>query len=103
MLPFSQVAERFRLIETPTRTVYLPLGAGAALCDRLRHGEVNRSLLRQLGAYSVECYVPLFRALADAGALSLLPDGSSILTDLGQYDEKIGLAPSIRTGEGFFL
>ena len=44
MLPFAQVAEQFRLIETPTRTVYLPLGAGAELCRQLRDGKMSRLL-----------------------------------------------------------
>lgn len=103
MLPFAQVAERFHLIETRTRTVYLPLGGAAPLCERLRHGEVSRSLLRKLGEYSVECYEQLFRALDDAGALELLPDGSAILTDLGQYSEKTGLASGVSTGQGYFI
>lgn len=102
-LPFAQVAERFHLIETPTRTVYLPLGDGAALCEQLRRGQVSRSLLRRLGEYSVDCYLPQFRALDDAGALELLPDGSAILTDLSQYDEKTGLLKNVETGAGFIL
>lgn len=102
-LPFAQVAERFHLIETPTRTVYLPLGDGAALCEQLRRGQVSRSLLRRLGEYSVDCYLPQFRALDDAGALELLPDGSAVLTDLSQYDEKTGLLKNVETGAGFIL
>ena len=102
-LPFSQIAERFHLIEAPTRTVYLPIDDGAALCSRLRNGEMNRVLLRMLGIYSVDCYEAQFRALEDAGALELLPDGAAILTDLSKYSRKTGLAGSIETGIGIFL
>lgn len=103
LLPFAQIADRFHLIETPTRTVYLPVGDGAVLCSRLRAGAISRVLLRKLGAYSVDCYEPQFRALDDAGALELQPDGSAILNDLSKYDEKTGLAMNMESGMGIFI
>ena len=103
LLPFAQIAERFRLIETPTRTVYLPVGGGAALCGRLRAGAVSRGLLRKLGVYSVDCYEQQFQALDDAGALELLPDGSAILMDLSKYSRKTGLEGDIENGVGIFI
>lgn len=103
MLPFAQIAGRFHLIEAPTRTIYLPIGDGAPLCERLQKGEVSRTLLRKLGQFSVACYEPQFRALDDAGALALLPDGSAILMDLSKYDEKTGLAMNVETGVGIFI
>lgn len=103
LLPFAQIAERFRLIETPTRTVYLPVDGGAALCGRLRAGAVSRGLLRKLGVYSVDCYEQQFQALDDAGALELLPDGSVILMDLSKYSRKTGLEGDIENGVGIFI
>lgn len=103
MLPFAQVAEAFHLIETPTRTVYLPVGDGAALCARLQRGECSRALLRKLGIYSIACYTAQFDALDAAGALELLPDGSAILTDLSKYNAKTGLALNVETGYGLFV
>lgn len=103
MLPFAQIAELFRLIETPTRTVYLPLGDGAELCRQLRDGKMSRGLLRRLGVYSVECYNAQFKALDDSGALELLPDGSAILIDMTKYDPKTGLALDAETGVGLFI
>ena len=103
MLPFAQVAAQFKLIETPTRTVYLPLGDGAELCRQLRNGEMSRGLLRRLGVYSVECYDAQFNALDRSGALELLPDGSAILIDMTKYDPKTGLALDAETGLGLFI
>lgn len=103
ILPFAQVAELFRLIETPTRTVYLPLGDGAELCRQLRDGKMSRGLLRRLGVYSVECYDAQFKALDRSGALELLPDGSAILIDMTKYDPKTGLALDAETGLGLFI
>lgn len=101
--PFAQVAAEFQLIETPTRTVYLPIGEGEALCAQLRSGMVSRSLYRRLGTYSVACYAPQFEKLDAAGALELLPEGSAILTDLNQYSAKTGLALDAETGIGLFF
>ena len=103
LLPFAQIAERFHLIETPTRTVYLPIEEGSALCQRLQAGEINRTLLRKLGQYSVDCYEQQFRALDNAGALELLPDGAAILTDLSKYSRETGLEQNIENGTGIFI
>ena len=103
IFPFAQVAEQFHLIEAPTRTVYLPVGEGKALCDQLRSGTVSRILYRKLGAYSVACYAQQFQALRDAGALEMLPNGSAILTDSTLYDAKTGLSMDVETGKGLFF
>ena len=101
--PFAQVAEEFRLIENAARTVYLPVGEGAALCEQLRSGHVTRTLLRKLGIYSVSCYKDQFDKLDAAGALELRPDGSAILTDTSCYSEKTGLAMDVETGIGLYF
>ena len=101
--PFAQVAEEFRLIENAARTVYLPVGEGAALCEQLRSGHVTRTLLRKLGVYSVSCYPQQFERLRAAGVLAPLPDGSAILTDTSCYSEKTGLAMDVETGIGLYF
>lgn len=101
--PFAQVAEEFRLIENAARTVYLPVGEGAALCEQLRSGHVTRTLLRKLGVYSVSCYKDQFDKLDAAGALELRSDGSAILTDTSCYSEKTGLAMDVETGIGLYF
>lgn len=103
LLPFAQIADRFHLIETSTRTVYLPVEEGAVLCRRLQAGEINRPLLRRLGQYSVDCYEPQFRALDQTGALTLLPDGAAILTDLSKYNRETGLELNLETGIGIYI
>ena len=95
--------EKFRLIENAARTVYLPVGEGAALCEQLRSGHVTRTLLRKLGVYSVSCYKDQFDKLDAAGALELRPDGSAILTDTSCYSEKTGLAMDVETGIGLYF
>ena len=103
MFPFAWAAEQFHLIEAPTRTVYLPLEEGAALCQTLRYSGPSRSLLRRLGPYSVACYTEQFHALEAAGALETLPNGSAILRDETAYDRTTGLALDRENGIGIFL
>lgn len=102
-LPFRQIADRFRLIETDTCPVYLPFGEGEAICDRLRQGELSRVLFRKLGQYSVDCYSVQFKALDAAGALELLPDGGAILLDTSMYDPCTGLSLDAENGIGIFI
>ena len=103
LLPFQSVAERFHMIDSPTRTVYIPLGAGAELVGRLRAGERSRTLFRQLGQYGVSIYEEHFAALDQAGDLERLEDGSSILATLSLYSEETGLSLEADCGKGLFI
>lgn len=102
LFPFRKVAEAFHLIDSPTRTVYIPLEEGAALVQRMRSGEWDRSLFRTLGRYGVSVYEGHFQALDRSGCLELLEDGSAILTDLALYDNKTGLSLEADTGRALF-
>ena len=101
--PFAWAAEQFQLIESPTRTVYLPIGEGKALCEQLRRQGPNRVLLRQLGLYSVDCYEGQLKALLAAGALEELSGGELLLANPGLYSAEIGLTVEIETGNGLFF
>ena len=102
-MPFRAVAERFRLIETDTRTVYLPWGEGKELIQRLEQGERSRELFRSLGQYSVEVYPNHFQALDNAGALRYLEDASGVLTDTARYSKDTGLALGVEGGQAEFI
>ena len=101
--PFRTIAERFRLIEENTRTVYLPYDEGRALVERLEEGERSRALFRKLGPYSVSVYDNHFGKLNQAGALTPLEDGSAVLTDMSLYDEKTGLTLTPEGGNAWFI
>ena len=91
------------MIDSPTRTVYIPLGAGAELIGRLRAGERSRALFRQLGQYGVSIYENHFAALDQAGDLERLEDGSAILASLSLYSEETGLSLEADCGKGLFI
>ena len=103
LLPFRTVAERFHLIDSPTRTVYIPRGDGAALVERLQAGEHSRSLFRALGQYSVNIYDAHFAALDRAGDLELLEDGAAVLRNLALYDDATGLSLEADCGKAEFI
>ena len=103
LFPFQSVAERFHMIDSPTRTFYIPLGAGAELVGRLRAGERSRTLFRRLGQYGVSIYEEHFAALDQAGDLERLEDGSAILATLSLYSEETGLSLEADCGKAFFV
>ena len=103
LFPFAQVADAFHLIETPTHTVYIPMGEGAALCEKLRSGHISRAQMRQLDIYGVACYDGQFDALNNVGALFSLPNGAAILTDPAQYSRQTGLTMDIEVGRGILF
>ena len=101
--PFEQVADKFKLIETSARTIYIPIDEGRKLCQQLIDGYVSRTLWRRLGIYSVQCYDEQFNDLGRAGALTLLENGDAVLTDLSKYSRKTGLSMDVETGIGVFV
>ena len=103
IFPFATAAERFRLIESPAVTVYLPWGDGAALIGQLRSGIQTRSLFRRLGQYGVPVYPDHLEKLKAAGALQFLDHDIRVLTDLRFYRETTGLTMDVETGAGWFI
>lgn len=103
LFPFRTVAERFHLIDSPTRTVYIPLGKGAELIERFRSGERHQGLFRQLGQYGVSVYERHFAGLNQAGDLELLENGTAILCNLALYSEQTGLSLEADSGKALFV
>ena len=102
-MPFRKIAERFHLIDSETRTVYIPLEEGEELVQRLRSGEHNRALFRALGQYGVSIYPQHFEALDLAGDLEILESGAAVLTNLTLYDSTMGLSPTADSGKALFI
>ena len=101
--PFTEVSRRFQLIDSPTKTVYIPWADGQDLLEQLVRGERSRGLFRKLGQYGVSVYEPHLRALESAGALELLEDGSAILRDLSLYSPETGLSMTADSGQALFI
>ena len=91
MMPFKTVAEKFRIIDQNTRTVYIPLGKGVESIARLRSGEKSRKLFREAGRYGVTIYENQFETLYYSGCIEMIDDENAALINTGIYDEKMGL------------
>lgn len=103
VFPFKQVNDLFQLISTPVKTVYVPIGEGRELVEKLRAGEWSRKLFRKLGQYGVNVYPEHFKALSSAGALEVLENGDGILRDTNYYKSDIGLSLDVPVGQGIFI
>lgn len=100
--PFRTIAERFRMIDSNTKTVYIPHGRGADLIKRLQNGERSRALFRKLGQYSVNVYEPHYKEFLSSGAVSAFDDECGILEDIERYSEQTGLRLESEYGVGIF-
>ncbi len=103
LFPFQTVAGLFKLIDTDTRTIYVPIGEGKELLDRYANGERTRRLFRSLGQYGVNVYINHFDKLMYAGAIQLMGDNdSAVLTDIELYDENTGLSMNADPGRALW-
>ncbi len=101
---FCTVADKFHLIESNTRTIYIPENTESEmLIDRLRNGPCSRALFRKLNQYGVNVYPQHFEQLKNAGALEVLEDGSGILSDLRLYSPSTGLSLEAESGQALFI
>lgn len=103
IFPFATAAQRFRLIESPTVTVYVPLPENAALLDALRNGQCSREIYRRLGQYGVSVYPDHLAKLLAAGAVEQVDGETWLMTDVTLYNRDMGLALDVETGKGFFV
>lgn len=102
-LPFRTVAENFHFIDNATKTVYIPLEEGAALCKRIQSGYADRADYRKAGQYSVSIYEHHYRALLEAGDILPVNEGSAVLVNLQLYDAQMGLSMKADPGRDEFI
>ena len=99
--PFRTVAERFKLIDQDTYTIYVPADKnGEELVRRLEDGECSRELYRQLGRYAVSLYAA--GAILTAKDIHALDDRSAVLDNMKLYSETLGLTLEPETGQALF-
>ena len=100
-IPFAKVAQEFRVIESPTRTVLIPNDSQdedqqrakevCGLIAALRAGVRSKSVLRKAGLHAVSVYPDQFELLLGAGALEILDEELAVLRDEALYSDNIGL------------
>lgn len=94
-------AERFRLIEDNTRTIYIPMKENEPLLERLRAGERSRGLFRRLGQFGVSVYEEHLKALWSS--VEQLDENCFVLISPELYSEKTGLSMQGGGGNAEFV
>ena len=90
-MKFKTVSERFHIIDGAGYTIYVPVGDGSALAEKIRQNGPNRILLRQMGQYAVSVYRQYFEELCQTGALEQISGNAGILQNTGLYSSETGL------------
>ncbi len=103
MFPFNTVSKRFKLIESQTKTIYIPVDEAEEWIEELYNGYPTRKLFRKLGQYGVNAYPNHLRELWEAGCLEMVGDMVYVLRDMNQYSDDTGLQMDTETGFGFFV
>lgn len=103
MVPFATVAEQFKVIDTPARSVFIPVEERAGeIAAALRAGRPDRKLMREAGQYTVSVYENQFHALFNCGALEPLAGDLYALRDERLYSEETGLCVPKDGGQGIY-
>jgi CRISPR-associated endonuclease/helicase Cas3 len=101
-MPFSQVAERFHIIDSAQFTVYIPAADSVPLLAELERFGPSRALMRRLGQYAVGVYPQHYNELKNAGALKEIGENAAVLEDARLYSGDTGLALTLEEGCGLF-
>ena len=104
-LPFADAAEAFKLIDDSAQQTVYVLHEAPDLEARLRAGERNRRLFRELGMYGVNLFEQDIRKLDELGAIELLKlDESAVLLLFERYyNEQVGITLSPEGGQALIL
>lgn len=103
-LEFSSVADRFRLIENNTKSIYILTEENQKEINELRNGRYTKELFRKLQQYSVNLYDYDFKKLDEACAVEYINESFYVLSDSSFYSEKTGVVfPDDNRVKGIFL
>lgn len=103
LYPFEDVAKDFRIIESNTKPILIPWEIGSSLIDRLYSGERTKSLFRAMQGYCVNIYEQHYKALLEAGDITLIAPNIAVLCNSEAYSEKTGLSLQSDTGKALFI
>ena len=96
-LQFRSISDRFRLIDSEGYTIYIPVEEGITWIEQLKNDRTSRSMMRELGQYSVSVYRQYYDWLNNLGALESVSETAGILLDREMYSRETGMP--FETGE----
>jgi hypothetical protein len=85
-LKFEQVAEKTRLVDSPSETIFVPWGDdGRKALDVLRRAGPSRKTLRPLQSFAVGVFPNQIKALQAAGALEPVHGFQLLVSDVHHH------------------
>lgn len=103
---FPKVAEDFKMIETDTKTVFIPAEEEAQdLLQQLKYQGFTKTTMRKAGQYSVALYDNVIEKMKEAGMIELVEENINDfyeLKDKERYTEEFGLDLNIENGMALF-
>lgn len=102
-LPFRTVAEDFHMIDTATKTVYIPSCESRSLIEEIAVGKATRTTYRRAGRYGVSIYEDHYNTLLKAGDIIAIDHNSAYLVNEALYDAGTGLSLNADIGKAEFI
>jgi CRISPR-associated endonuclease/helicase Cas3 len=102
-LPFADIADAFRMIDSNAVTVYIPTEESRPLIEQYRSGIINRALMRKLGRFGVTVYPNHLKALLETGDVETLGGNVYVLLNEEMYAEQTGLSMKVDQGKALFI
>lgn len=90
-LEFESVAQKFKIIENDTKSLYICTEENKKEFDDLRHGNYSKELFRNLQQYVVNLYERDFKKLDEACCIEYIDSYFYILSDSNYYSDKTGI------------
>ena len=100
--PFKTVSDTFKMIDSDTYAVYIPLAKGKELVQRRKNGEMSKELFRTLGQYSVNIYREHLKSLLNAGDVEKVSESEWVLCNMSLYDKNMGISLEADSGKALF-
>lgn len=103
-LEFESVAQKFKIIENDTKSLYICTEENKKEIDDLRRGNYSKELFRNLQQYVVNLYERDFDRLNEVCAVEYVDNSFYVLADDTYYSEKLGITfPDDNTVRGIFI
>ena len=90
-LEFESVAQKFKIIENDTKSLYICTEENKKEIDDLRHGNYSKELFRNLQQYVVNLYERDFKKLDESCCIEYIDSNFYILSDSNYYSDKTGI------------
>ena len=98
-LKFKETAEKFKLINEQTKSVFIPYDESAGeIGQKILSGNTSRALMRKAGKYIVNVYEDFHKKLLASKKIEPADEFLAVLVDSSLYDSRVGLKQEVEDG-----